>query len=124
VLLAMVLLNLLDSSMVLTNLLQGAHRCTPAPYGMLTALPTHSFGDVDPYVDSDLQFGLYARCRLVPQGHPHCTTVCKVSSAQLLQTNVALSPRALPNLHGLYHQQCHPIRGLIVVDSPLSIDGC
>jgi len=31
--------------------LQAAHRYTPAPYGMLAvpaALPTHSFGDVDP----------------------------------------------------------------------------
>jgi len=34
--------------------LQVAHRCTPAPCGMLTALPTHSFGDVDPCLDSDL----------------------------------------------------------------------
>jgi len=38
--------------------LQCAHRCTPAPYGMLAvpaALPTHSFGDVDPCLDSDLR---------------------------------------------------------------------
>jgi len=37
--------------------LQATHRCTPAPYGMLAvpaALPTHSFGDVDPCLDSDL----------------------------------------------------------------------
>jgi len=34
--------------------LQTTHRCTPAPYGMITALPTHSFGDVDPSMDSDL----------------------------------------------------------------------
>ena len=30
--------------------LQLTHRCTPAPDGMLTALPTHSFGDVDPWL--------------------------------------------------------------------------
>jgi len=38
--------------------LQATHRCTPAPYGMLAvpaALPTHSFGDVDPCLDSDLR---------------------------------------------------------------------
>jgi len=35
--------------------LQATHRGTPAPYGILTALPTHSFGDVDPHVDSDLR---------------------------------------------------------------------
>jgi len=38
--------------------LQVTHRCTPAPYGMLAApavLPTHSFGDVDPCLDSDLR---------------------------------------------------------------------
>jgi len=29
--------------------LQVTDRCTPAPYGMLAALPTHSFGDVDPF---------------------------------------------------------------------------
>jgi len=34
--------------------LQATHRRTPAPYGMLTALPAHSFGDVDPCLDSDL----------------------------------------------------------------------
>jgi len=34
--------------------LQVAHRCTPAPYGTLAVLPTHSFGDVDPCLDSDL----------------------------------------------------------------------
>jgi len=38
--------------------LQVTHRCTPAPYGTLTvpaALPTHSFGDVNPCLDSDLR---------------------------------------------------------------------
>jgi len=38
--------------------LQVTHRCTPAPCGMLAvpaALPTHSFGDVDPCLDSDLR---------------------------------------------------------------------
>jgi len=37
--------------------LQVTHRRTPAPYGMLAvpaALPTHSFGDVDPCLDSNL----------------------------------------------------------------------
>jgi len=35
--------------------LQAAHRCTRAPCGMLAVLPTHSFGDVDPCLDSDLR---------------------------------------------------------------------
>jgi len=35
--------------------LQAAHRCTHAPYGILAVLPTHSFGDVDPCLDSDLR---------------------------------------------------------------------
>jgi len=38
--------------------LQATHRRTPAPYGMLAVpavLLTHSFGDVDPCWDSDLQ---------------------------------------------------------------------
>jgi len=38
--------------------LQPVHRRTPAPCGMLAVpavLPTHSFGDVDPCLDSDLQ---------------------------------------------------------------------
>ena len=35
--------------------------------------------------------------------------VCKVATAPLLQTKIALSPRALPKLHGLYH----PIKGLL-----------
>jgi len=35
--------------------LQVAHRCTPAPYGTLAVLPTHSSGDVDPCLDSDLR---------------------------------------------------------------------
>jgi len=38
--------------------LQAAHRCTHAPYGTLAApaaLPTHSFRDVDPCLDSDLR---------------------------------------------------------------------
>ena len=46
--------------------LQATHRCAPAPYGMLAvpaALPTHSFGDVDP--EWIQIFGLYVRCRLV-----------------------------------------------------------
>jgi len=37
--------------------LQATHRCTPAPYGMTAVsavLLTHSFGDVDPCLDSDL----------------------------------------------------------------------
>ena len=46
-------------------------------------------------------------CRL------HCCTVCKVATAPLLQTNVALAPRALSKLHGLDHQHCHPIKGLL-----------
>lgn len=36
-----------------------------------------------------------------------------VASAQLLQTNIALSPRAHPRLHGLHHQHCHPIKRLL-----------
>jgi len=43
--------------------LQVAHTCTPAPHGTLTALPTHSFGDVDHLVIQI--FGLHVRCRLV-----------------------------------------------------------
>jgi len=46
--------------------LQVAHRCTPAPRGMPAApaaLPTHSFGDVDPVWIQI--FGLHVRCRLV-----------------------------------------------------------
>jgi len=38
--------------------LQAAHRCTHAPYGTLAVpavLPTHSFGDVDPCLDSNLR---------------------------------------------------------------------
>jgi len=38
--------------------LQATRRCTSAPCGMLAApaaLPTHSLGDVDPCLDSDLQ---------------------------------------------------------------------
>jgi len=38
--------------------LQAANRRTPAPYGTLAvpaALRTHSFGDVDPCLDSDLR---------------------------------------------------------------------
>jgi len=45
--------------------LQAAHRCTHAPYGMLAALPTHSFGDVDHLVIQI--FALHVRCRLVLQ---------------------------------------------------------
>jgi len=48
--------------------LQVTHRCTPAPYGMPAvpaALPTHSFRDVDPCLDSDLPTLLHVRCRLV-----------------------------------------------------------
>jgi len=58
-------------------------------------------------------FALYVSCRLVLQRWPHCSTVCKVASAPLLQTKIALSPRALPKLHGLYHQHSHPIKGLL-----------
>jgi len=46
--------------------LQATHRRTPAPYGTLAvpaALPTHSFGDVDP--EWIQIFGLYVRCKLV-----------------------------------------------------------
>jgi len=54
-----VVVDLLESSMLLTQAaLQATHRCTPAPCGMLAvpaALPTHSFGDVDPCLDSDLR---------------------------------------------------------------------
>jgi len=54
-----VVVDLLESSMLLTQAtLQATHRCTPAPYGTLAvpaALPTHSFGDVDPCLDSDLR---------------------------------------------------------------------
>jgi len=78
---------------------------------MLDVLPTHSFGDVDHLVIQI--FALCVRCRLVLQRWPHCSTVCKVTTAPLLQTKVALSPRALPKLHGLYHQHCHPIKGLL-----------
>jgi len=45
--------------------LQVTHRCTPAPYGILAALPTHSFGDMDHLVIQI--FALYVRCRLVLQ---------------------------------------------------------
>jgi len=60
-------------------------------------------------------FELCVRCRLVLQWQPHCSTVCKVASASLLQTNVALSPtsNAMSKLHGLCHQHCHPIKGLL-----------
>jgi len=94
--------------------LQATHRHTPAPCGTLAApaaLPTHSFGDVDP--EWIQIFGLYVRCKLVPQWQPHCSTVCKVATAPLLQTRIALSPRALPKLHGLCHQHRHPIKGLL-----------
>jgi len=54
-----VVVDLLESSMLLTQAtLQATHRCTPAPCGTLAApaaLPTHSFGDVDPCLDSDLR---------------------------------------------------------------------
>jgi len=50
-----VVVDLLESSMLLTQAtLQATHRCTHAPYGILAVLPTHSFGDVDPCLDSDL----------------------------------------------------------------------
>jgi len=91
--------------------LQSAHSCTHAPCGTLAVLPTHSFGDVDHLVIQI--FALCVRCRLVLQRQPHCSAVCKVATAPLLQTNVALSPRALPKLHGLDHQHCHPINGLL-----------
>jgi len=45
--------------------LQATHRCTPAPYGMLAVLPTHSFGDMDHLVIQI--FALHVRCRLVLQ---------------------------------------------------------
>jgi len=43
--------------------LQPVHRCTPAPYGILAVLPTHSFGDMDHLVIQI--FALYVSCRLV-----------------------------------------------------------
>jgi len=62
VLLAVVVVVVVDLSRVFhavdSAALQLAHRCTPAPDGMLAvpaALPTHSFGDVDPCLDSDLR---------------------------------------------------------------------
>jgi len=73
--------------------LQAAHRCTPAPYGMLTALPTHSFGDADHLVIQI--FALHVKCRLVLQWQPHCSTVCKVATAPPLQTKIALQTRVL-----------------------------
>jgi len=94
------------------KLLTGAP--TPAPRGMpaaQAALPTHSFGDVDPVWIQI--FGLHVRCRLVLWWQPHCFTVCKVASAPLLQTKVALSPRVFPKLHGLCHQHCHLIKWLL-----------
>jgi len=117
VLLAVVVVVVVDLSRVFHAVdsvtLQVTRRCTPAPYGMLAvpaALPTHSFGDVDPcWIQI---FGFYVRCRLVLQRWPRCSIVCKVATAPLLQTNVALSPRALPKLHGLHHQHSHPIKGL------------
>ena len=49
---AVLLTELVESSEVFHDVdsaaLQLTHRCTPAPYEMLTAPPTHSFGDVDP----------------------------------------------------------------------------
>jgi len=45
--------------------LQATHRCTPAPYGTLAALPTHSFGEMDHLVIQI--FALCVRCRLVLQ---------------------------------------------------------
>ena len=45
--------------------LQATHRCTPAPYGTLAVLPTHSFRDMDHLVIQI--FALYVRCRLVLQ---------------------------------------------------------
>jgi len=61
-LLAMVVVVVVDLSRVFhvidSATLQLTHRCTPAPDGILAvpaALPTHSFGDVDPCLDSDLR---------------------------------------------------------------------
>ena len=62
--------------------LQAAHRCTHAPY--VAVLPTHSFGDVDHLVIQI--FALHVRCGLVLQRQSHCSTVCKVATAPLLQT--------------------------------------
>jgi len=69
VLLANVVVVVVDLSRVFhavdSATLQVTHRCTPAPYGTLAALPTHSFGDVDPeWIQIS---GLYVRCRLVLQ---------------------------------------------------------
>jgi len=58
-------------------------------------------------------FGLCVRCRLVLQWWPCCSTVCKVATARLLQTKIALSLRALPKLHGLHHQHSCNIKGLL-----------
>jgi len=59
VLLANVVVVVVDLSRVFhvidSATLQVAHRCTPAPCGMLAVLLTHSFGDVDPCLDSDLR---------------------------------------------------------------------
>jgi len=62
VLLAVVVVVVVDLSRVFhavdSATLQLVHRCTPAPDGMLAVpavLPTHSFGDVDPCLDSDLR---------------------------------------------------------------------
>jgi len=70
VLLAVVVVVVVDLSRVFHAVdlatLQVTHRCTPALYGMpaaLAALPTHSFGDVDP--EWMQIFGLCVRCRLV-----------------------------------------------------------
>jgi len=61
-LLAMVVVVVVDLSRVFhvidSATLQLTHRCTPAPDGILAVpavLPTHSFGDVDPCLDSDLR---------------------------------------------------------------------
>jgi len=52
---------------------------------------------------------------------PHCSTVCKVATALLLQTNVALSPGALPKLHGLCHQGPHLLMhvGCCLIDTQI-----
>jgi len=99
--------------------LQSPHMCTPAPHGTLdvpAALPTHTFGDVDHLVIQI--FALCVRC---------CSTVCKVATVPLLQTKIALSPKALPKLHGLRPPPTlPPHQGTLVtvVDSPLPSDGC
>jgi len=67
-----------------------------------------SMSDADWCYDDSLTAPLFARLRQLD---------C------FKQRLLSLSPRALPKLHGLCHQHCHPIL-VTVVDSPLPGDGC